>query len=54
MNPQKKKKAVLKNESSSPLEPEKVITTIDIRFETTEFDRSNDELNKVIENIRLM
>ena len=33
---------------SSTLEPEKVITTIDLRFETTEFDKSNEELNKII------
>lgn len=38
-----------KNESSSSLEPEKVTTTIDIRFETTEFDRSNGELDRIIQ-----
>lgn len=35
--------------SDSPLEPDKVITTIDLQFETTEFDKSNEELNKIIE-----
>lgn len=35
--------------SDSPLEPDKVITTIDLQFETTEFDESNEELNKIIE-----
>ncbi len=33
----------------SPLEPEKVITTLYLNFETTEFDKSNDELNRLIE-----
>lgn len=32
----------------SSLEPEKVITTIDLRFETTEFDKSVEELEKII------
>lgn len=36
-------------DSASPLEPEKVITTIDLKVETTEFDESNDELNSIIE-----
>ncbi len=36
-------------ESNSPLEPDKVITTMDLQFETTEFDKSNEELNKIIE-----
>ena len=35
--------------SDSPLEPDKVITTIDLQFESTEFDESNEELNKIIE-----
>lgn len=35
--------------SDSPLEPDKVITTIDLQFETTEFDKSNEELNRIIE-----
>lgn len=35
--------------SDSPLEPDKVITTIDLQFETTEFDESNEELNTIIE-----
>ncbi len=34
---------------TSPLEPEKVITTVYLNFETTEFDKSNEELNKLIE-----
>lgn len=34
---------------SSPLEPKKVITTIHLSFETTEFEKSNEELNKIIE-----
>ncbi|MCF6466767.1 DUF4349 domain-containing protein [Clostridium sp. Cult2] len=34
--------------SDSLLEPDKVITTIDLRFETTEFDTSNEELDKII------
>ena len=33
----------------SPFEPEKVITTIYLRFETLEFEKSNDELNNLIE-----
>lgn len=36
----------------SPLEPEKVITTIYLSFETTEFDKSNDELDKLIEKYK--
>lgn len=32
----------------SPLEPEKIITTINLSFETTEFEKTNDELNKLI------
>lgn len=36
------------NGNDSPLEPEKVITTIDLQFETTEFDNSNNELDKII------
>lgn len=36
----------------SLLEPEKVITTIYLEFETTEFDRTTDELNKLIEKYR--
>ena len=35
--------------SDSPLEPDKVITTIDLQFETTEFDESNEKLNRIIE-----
>lgn len=46
-----------KNEDSigggrSPLEPEKVITTLYLSFETTEFDKSNDELDKLIEKYK--
>lgn len=41
--------ADFEGEYTSSLEPEKVITTIDLTLETTEFDRSNDELNKIIE-----
>lgn len=37
---------------SSPLEPEKVITTIYLSFETTEFDKTNEELNKLIEKYK--
>lgn len=36
----------------SPLEPEKVITTIYLGFETTEFDKSNEELTKLIEKYK--
>ncbi|NLJ97769.1 MAG: DUF4349 domain-containing protein [Tissierellia bacterium] len=32
----------------SPLEPEKVITTIDIYFETTQFEKTNEDLNNLI------
>lgn len=32
----------------SPLEPAKVITTIFLKFETLEFEKSNDELNELI------
>lgn len=34
---------------SSSLEPEKVITTIYLSFETTEFDNTNEKLNQIIE-----
>lgn len=34
---------------ASPLEPKKVITTINLSFETTEFEKSNEDLNKLIE-----
>lgn len=34
---------------TSPLEPEKVITTLYLNFETTEFDKSSEELNRLIE-----
>ena len=37
---------------SSPLEPEKVITTIYLNFESTEFDKSNEELNRLIEKYK--
>lgn len=37
---------------SSPLEPEKVITTLYLNFETTEFDKTNEELNKLIEKYK--
>jgi len=37
------------NSKSSPLEPKKVITTIQLSFETTEFEKSNEELNKIID-----
>jgi hypothetical protein len=37
---------------SSPLEPEKVITTIHLNFETTEFDKTNEELYKLIEKYK--
>lgn len=36
----------------SPLEPEKVITTIYVNYETTEFDKSSEELNKLIEKYK--
>lgn len=36
----------------SPLEPEKVITTIYVNYETTEFDKSSDELDKLIEKYK--
>lgn len=36
----------------SPLEPEKVITTVYLSFETTEFDKSSEELNKLIEKYK--
>lgn len=36
------------SDSSSPLEPEKVITTIDMRFETTDFDKSIEDLENII------
>ncbi len=36
----------------SPLEPDKVITTIYLGFETTEFDKSNDELEKLIQKYK--
>lgn len=35
--------------STSSLEPEKIITTIYLNFETTEFDKTNEEVNKLIE-----
>ena len=34
--------------TQSPLEPEKVITTLNLEFETTEFEKTNDELDKLI------
>lgn len=37
---------------ASPLEPEKVITTLYLNFESTEFEKSNDELNKLIEKYK--
>lgn len=37
---------------TSPLEPEKVITTIYLDFETTGFEETNDELNKLIEKYK--
>ena len=37
---------------SSPLEPEKIITTIYLSFETTEFDKTNEELSKLIEKYK--
>lgn len=37
---------------ASPLEPEKVITTLYLAFETTEFEKSNEELNKLIEKYK--
>ncbi len=40
---------IFKSEDSSPLEPEKVITTINMYFETTEFEEANKSLNKIIE-----
>lgn len=33
---------------TSPLEPDKVITTIYLKFETLEFEKSNEELNELI------
>jgi len=36
----------------SPLEPEKVITTVYLSFETTAFDKSSEELNKLIEKYK--
>lgn len=36
----------------SPLEPEKVITTVYLNFETMEFETSNDNLNKLIEKYK--
>lgn len=36
----------------SILEPEKVITTIYLEFETTEFDKTTDELSKLIEKYK--
>ena len=39
-------------QESSELEPEKVITTIDLEFETTEFDQTTDELTKLVEKYR--
>ena len=36
----------------SILEPEKVITTIYLEFETTEFDKTTNELNKLIEKYK--
>ena len=38
--------------ATSPLEPEKVITTLYLNFESTEFDKSNDELNRLIEKYK--
>lgn len=38
--------------ATSPLEPKKVITTIHLSFETTEFEKSNEELNKLIEKYK--
>lgn len=38
--------------STSPLEPKKVITTVHLSLETTEFEKSNDELNKLIEKYK--
>lgn len=37
---------------TSPLEPEKVITTVYLNFESTEFDKSNEELNRLIEKYK--
>ena len=38
--------------ATSPLEPKKVITTIHLSFETIEFEKSNEELNKLIEKYK--
>ena len=42
----------LSNGISSPLEPEKVITTVNLSLETTEFEKSNEEINKLIEKYK--
>lgn len=38
--------------SDSPLEPEKIITTIYLRFETTEFEGSTTELEKIVKKYK--
>lgn len=35
--------------STSPLEPEKIITTLYLNFETTEFEKTNENLDRLIE-----
>ncbi|HSH36107.1 DUF4349 domain-containing protein [Schnuerera sp.] len=47
--PSESEEAEFGGESTSPLEPEKVITTVELRLETTEFEQSNDELINIIE-----
>ncbi|HHV39202.1 MAG TPA: DUF4349 domain-containing protein [Tepidimicrobium sp.] len=42
-------KSSKEEEYDSPLEPEKIITTIDIHFETIQFDKTNKDLNGLIE-----
>lgn len=39
-------------DDESPLQPEKVITTIDMHFETTEFEKTNQDLNKLIKKYK--